>query len=133
LAQQNISKSARKKIKVLQPLESAAHGEDIMGEGAKLHNNKVLSRHKIHNPKAKLAAKKRKRNRHLNHLSKIKEHEGVTEDTEDTVSLRHVVKQTHEANEDQEMNEVSGSGAQVEDEEEDNADVFPLKEEFWSR
>merc|ERR1712226_1280622 len=50
LAQQNISKSSRRKIKVLQPLESAAQGEElsIMSEANKIKRKKVLSRTLIH-------------------------------------------------------------------------------------
>jgi len=146
LAQQNISKSSRKKIKVLQPLESAAHGEDfsVMGEGNKIHKKKILTRHLIHTPKgnqAKMSAKKKRRNRHLNHL-KTKE-QGMHQNNDDggNADVRHVtshpnvVKQeNNEDEEDEESPDVaesgSGSGTQLET---DNADIFPEKEEFWSR
>lgn len=138
LAQQNISKSSRKKIKVLQPLESAAHGEDFSNHDAAIHKKKGIARHLIHTPKAKMSAKKKKRNRHLNHL-KSKEHDSMHQENDDggNANVRHitshpnVVKQEDEEEEAPDAAESgSGSGTQTET---DNADMFPDKEEFWSR
>jgi len=140
LAQQNISKSARKKIKVLQPLESAATGEDysIMSEHNKMKRKKVLSRAMIHQPKQdKFAAKKKRRNRHLNHLKHIKEHDNVEEEVVEKTNKHASRKDKTPAagfpkeEDESELESGSGSGSQVET---DNADIFPeTEEEFWSK
>jgi len=67
LSQQNISKSSRRKIKVLQPLESAAGGEElsIMSEANKIKRKKVLSRTLIHPKHEDIAAAKLARKHHV--------------------------------------------------------------------
>jgi len=72
LSQQNISKSSRRKIKVLQPLESAAQGEElsIMSEANKIKRKKVLSRTLIHPKHEDIAAAKLAKKHHKKHHKK---------------------------------------------------------------
>lgn len=144
LTQRNISKNTRRKIKVLQPLESAAQGEDIssIGESNKMRKKTVLSRTVIHH-KGELKAMSKKGNRedHLvNGFFKEKAKSKVTlksakyndmmSSKKETVTVKkNVTGASSESGEGDESG--SGSGSHVEA---NNADIFPdADEEFWSR